>query len=208
MRQKWVVILYVTIGIQLLVGSVLSGCNTFRGNSREGTFTDSVFSPDQEDAKDRLQEIVREYIQIEQGVADQHSAPVVRRSPYYFKEYVMFPDGEKEFSILFREIDSRIRPLMAEVQINKVRYSTRMHRKRNRAAVDMDFMRDTGMEVLVFELRSGRWLRTGTIFDAGKTEEYINGEWMPRREETQRIVPSEERQGWFKRTWLRIRGEG
>ena len=44
-------------------------------------------------------------------------------------------------------------------------------------------------------------------FDAEKTEEQINGEWMPRSEETERIIPAEERPGFFKRLWMRIRGE-
>ena len=82
-----------------------------------------------------------------------------------------------------------------------------MHRKRGLAEKDMDFLKDTGVETLVFELRSGRWVRTGAIFDANKTEEMAAGEWIPRREETQRVVPAEERPGFFKRIWMRIRGE-
>jgi len=203
MIRKWMTPLGGAVCILLLAASALTGCGTSRGN----TFIDPVFSPKQEEAKERLQAIVREYIQTEQSVADQNNAPVVKRQPYYFKEYSVFPDGSDVFAVDFREVDSRIRPLLAEVQINKVRYSTRMHRKRDLAESDMDFLRDTGVETLVFELRSGRWSRTGTIFDAQKTEELVNGEWTPCSEETQRVVAAEDRPGWFKRIWLRIRGE-
>ena len=185
----------------------LTGCNVFRGGSGGDTFIDTRFNPGRTEAENRLRDIVSQYIQEEQAAGDQERVPVVRRRPYYFKEYVVFPDGSGAFSIDFREVDSRIRSLVAEVTLNKIRYSTRMHRKRDRAQADKDFLKDTGVETLVFELRSGRWVRTGTIFDAQKTEEFVAGEWVPRREETQRIIPSEERPGFFKRIWMRIRGE-
>ena len=207
MTRKWMSAPIVMVCIQLILATVLTGCNTFGSGSRGDTFIDPVFSADQEEAKERLHSIVREHIQTGQSAADAHRAPVVRRRPYYLKEYSIYPDGAEGFTVDFREIDSRIRPLMAEVVIGKVRYSTRMHRKHDRAVSDMDFLRDTGVETLVFELRSGRWVRTGAVFDAETTEEQVSGEWIPRREETKRIIPSEERPGWFKRVWLRVRGE-
>lgn len=207
MSEKWKSSLRFVCCVQLVMLTVFSGCNTFGGGSRGETFIDSSFNADQEAAKERLHEIVREYIRAEQANAESQSVPVVRRRPYYLKEYSVFPEGVNAFSIDFREVDSRIRPLLAEVRINKIRYSTQMHRKRDRAGRDFNFMRDTGVETLVFELRSGRWSRTGKIFDAQKTEEQINGEWVPRREETTRVVPSEDRPGFFKRIWMRIRGE-
>lgn len=203
----WVVML---VCAQLITAATLTGCNTFGGRSGRAAsgsaFTDTAFSSNPEKAEERLREIVREYISEAQRTVDNRNAPVIRRRPYYFREYSVYPDGIDAFSVDFREIDSRIRPLMAEVQINKIRYSTRMHRKYDRAVSDTDFLRDTGVETLVFELQSSRWSRTGAIFDAHKTEEMINGEWVPRQDETVRVIPSEDRPGWFRRTWLRIRG--
>jgi len=185
----------------------LTSCATFGGRSDRGAVADTEFNPDQTRAEQRLREIVREHIQAEQRVTDASNAPIVRRRPYYFREYSVYPDGLNGFVIDFREIDSRIRPLMAEVKINKIRYSTRMHRKRNAAESDTDFLRDTGEETLVFELRSGRWTRVGAIFNAHKTEEMVNGQWAPRKDETLRVIPTEDRPGRFRRFWLRIRGD-
>ncbi len=199
----------VLLCVQLLIVGVLAGCNTFGGRFGRGTpgdtFTDDTFTHSREQAEQRLHEVVRAHILEHQGM-DRHSAPLIRRRPYFFKEYFVYPDGPDAFSIEFREIDSQVRPLMAEVQINKIRYSTRMHRRRDRAEGDNDFLRDTGVETLVYEWRSGRWWRTGAIFDAHKTEEMINGAWAPRRDETLRVIPEEDQPGWFRRTWLRIRG--
>ena len=207
MTEKYKSVWRLNLWVPLAGLVVFSGCSTFGGGGRGDTFIDSSFNPDQKAAEERLHEIVREYIGAEQANAEKQNVPVVRRRPYYFREYSVFPDGVDGFSIDFREADSRIRPLLAEVKINKIRYSTQMHRKRDRAQRDLNFMRDTGVETLVFELRSGRWSRTGKIFDAEKTEEQINGEWFPRREETERVVPSEDRPGFFGRIWMRIRGE-
>ncbi len=188
--------------LQVAAMLLFSGCST---GSNGKTFVDSVFSPSVDEAKQRLNTVVREYIQAESN--ESGKVDVKKRRPYYFKEYAIFPDGNDAFSVEFREADSRVRPMIAEVKINKIRYSTRMHRKYDRAREDNILLRDTGVETLVYELRSGRWVRTGAIFDAEKTEEQINGEWMPRSEETQRIIPAEERPGFFKRLWMRIRGE-
>jgi hypothetical protein len=186
-----------------------SGCASdgSQQNSPAGAaVTDGVFSPTQAEAEIRLKEMVTEQIQSEKQYDNTQAVPVIKRRPYYFKEYAVYPDGPDGFDVEFREIDSRTRPLMAEVNLNKIRYSTHMHRKYNLAASDSDFLRDTGKETLVFEWRNGRWTRTGAIFDAEKTEENINGQWAPRREETVRVNPEEDRPGWFGRIWQRIRG--
>ncbi len=183
-----------------------TGCNRFGRRDKGEVFSDSQFSPTRVEAEARLREIVRDYI-VEAGpVQEAPQAPVIRRRPYFFREYVVYPEGPDAFEVEFREIDSRIRPLLAEVQINKVRYSTRMHRKRDRAQGDRNFLRDTGVETLVYEWRSGRWTLTSAFFNAHKTEEMIAGEWQPRRDETLRVIPEEDQPGWFGRIWQRIRG--
>ncbi len=210
MKIRVLAVVGVVVGVHLFVGGMLTGCNAFGGRFGRGapgdTFTDTAFTPSRAQAEERLREIVRAHIEEAQRQADSQRAPVVQRRPYFFREYEVYPDGLDGFTVDFREIDSQTRPLMAEVRMNKIRYSTRMHRRRERAETDTDFLRDTGEETLVYELRGGRWSRTGAIFDAHKTEEMINGEWVPRREETLRVIPSEDRPGWFRRQWLRVRG--
>ncbi len=204
--MKTRVILATAVACALSVIPWQTGCNSFGRRDRGEVFSDSQFTPTRAQAEDRLREIVRGYI-METGTAQEsHHAPVIRRRPYFFREYVVYPDGPDVFEVEFREVDSRIRPLLAEVKINKIRYSTRMHRKHDRAEADRNFLRDTGEETLVYEWRSGRWTLTSTFFNAHKTEEMIAGEWQPRRDETLRVIPEEDQPGWFGRVWQRIRG--
>lgn len=187
----------------LLIVSV-TGCA--RGRSSSSQFMDNEFSATQEDAQARLKDIIREKIAAESGKGEGQAIPVIYRRPYYFREYSVFPDGEDAFELDFRENDSRTRPLIAEVKLNKIRYSTQMHRKQGRAAADTTFFRDSGEETLVYEWHNGRWAQTGAIFNALKTEEQVNGQWVPHKEETVRVNPEEEHRGWFGRMWGRIRG--
>ena len=198
-----------TICLCLLLSMTLVGAGCAGRRERSGAssgFTDGVFTPTEADAQARLKEMVRELIASEKHYTDARSVPVVRRRPYYFREYSVYPDGADGFEVDFRQVDSRIRPLVAEVRMKKVRYSTQMHRKQDSAMQDMSFLRDVGMETLVYEWHNGRWTRTGAIFNAHTTEEQVNGQWVPRREETVRVNPAEERPGWFGRMWERIRG--
>ncbi len=170
-------------------------------------FRDPEFIPDQEQAKEHLKDLIREKITNENQVSESSGIPVIYRRPYYFREYSVYPDGAEGFTIEFRENDLRTRPLIAEVKLNKTRYSTKMHRKQNLAASDTDFLRDTGSQTLVFEWHNGRWVQTGAIFDAEKTDEKVNGEWVAHEEEPVRVDPAAEQRGWFGRIWERVRGE-
>ena len=62
----------------------------------------------------------------------------------------------------------------------------------------------TGEETLTFEYRNGRWVRIGSLFVAEKTEENVNGEWVPLQEEVERTVAAEEDAGFVTRTWRNI----
>ncbi|NLV44195.1 MAG: hypothetical protein GXY07_06825 [Candidatus Hydrogenedentes bacterium] len=188
----------------LLIVVFTVGCA--RNRSSAPLFTDSEFSATQEDAQERLREIISQQVASESQAGEGRVVPVIHRRPYYFKEYSVYPDGPEAFEIEFRENDSRTRPLIAEVKLNKVRYSTQMHRKEGRAAADNNFYRDSGEELLVYEWHNGRWTRTGAIFNAQTTEEQVNGQWVPHKEETVRVNPEEEQRGWFGRMWERIRG--
>jgi hypothetical protein len=89
-----------------------------------------------------------------------------------------------------------------------LRYATRMHRKRDQAQADGNFLRDTGAQTISYELRNGKWWRAGSLFVAEKTEEYVSGEWVPVQEEVQRTVAAEEENAnWFNRTWSAITGK-
>lgn len=204
MKIKWGCLLLACLTVVLVSNCARGGD---RNNRPGGTqITDREFRATEAEAQARLKEIVREQILAGQQTPEAKTIPIIRRRPYYFREYAVYPDGPEDFEIEFREVDSRTRPLMSEVRLNKIRYSTRMHRKYDRAAADTNFLRDTGVEVLVYEWHNGRWTRTGAIFNAQKTEEQIDGVWQPRRDEIVRVDPAAEQPGWFGRMWERIRG--
>ncbi|MBW7864486.1 MAG: hypothetical protein GX580_08200 [Candidatus Hydrogenedens sp.] len=164
-----------------------------------------VSGASQSEAETVLRGIVAEHVRTEQRRGNSGDPDLVRRRPYFYREFVEYPGGSEQMEITLRENDSRTRPLTGEVRLDKVRYSTRMHRDRGEALGDGAFIRDTGVESLNYELRNGRWHRVGSLFVADKTEEYADGQWVPRREELVRVNP-DDKPGWFSRTWSKITG--
>jgi hypothetical protein len=196
----------------------LSSCTTVRGwfgggdnGNKQDVAANAADGPvavaSKDEAESRLQSTVKGYIMAELRRGTKAKPDLVHRRPYFYKEYVEYPDGADKFDIQLRDNDSRTRPFIAEVKVNKIRFSTRMHRKRDTAEEDGNFLRDTGTETLNYELRNGRWHRLGGLYVAAKTEENLAGEWVPRRDDTVRVNPSESKPGWFKRTWSKITGK-
>ncbi len=131
---------------------------------------------------------------------------IIRKRPYYLKEYSVYSDTQ-DLSVTMLEKTSRSQPVSAEVRIAKERFFTKMHRERKVAIDDLDFLRDTGTEVISYELRGGHWRRTGSIFVADRTEAKSDGQWVQVDETTETQVPKQEQQpGWFSRTWKRLIG--
>lgn len=157
-----------------------------------------------EECRQDLEKLVAAHVneQLRQGNSSQPA--LIHKRPYYYREYVEYPDPDNP-RIIIRENDTKTRPLSAEVTLDKIRFSTQMHRSANNAREDGRFFRDTGVEKLNYELRNGRWRRVGSIYVAEKTEEFVNGSWVPREEEVSRVNPNEQ-PGWFRRTWTKIFG--
>ncbi|HOC72741.1 MAG TPA: hypothetical protein PKL54_07990 [Candidatus Hydrogenedentes bacterium] len=192
--------------LALAMMATISGCfGGGRAIVQDDPSAEAVSGASREEAETALRGIVEKHLQAEAGRGSAAGPDMVRRRPYYFREYVEYPSGAGGMEIVLRENDSRIRPLSGEVRVAKVRHSTRMHRSRGEAAEDANFFRDTGTEMLNYELRNGRWRRVGSLFVADKTEEFLNGEWVPRREEEQRVAP-EAQPGWFARMISKITG--
>lgn len=167
-----------------------------------GTTAEPVVSvATQGDYEAELRDAVRAYLQQE----DRAQPELLSERPYHYKVYAQYPEGLESFEIDLLEQESRTTPMLAEVTIEKIRFSTRLHRDRNEAAADETFYRDTGTETVTFELRNGRWRRSGSLFVADRTEEYVNGQWVAVQAPPPRTVPGEEPQeGFFRRTfgWL------
>ena len=146
---------------------------------------------------------------IEQATADSRNNQdrIIRKRPYFFKEYNEYPGTAADAEIELTATDSRTSPFIADVELDRLRYATRYHRNREDARLDRSFLRDTGTETLTYELRNGRWTRVGSFFLAESTEEQVNGEWVSVQRVLQRTVETEEpEQGWFGRTWSRVTG--
>lgn len=126
---------------------------------------------------------------------------IIFKKPYFYKEYFEYPGASNEFTLEFRQRESRTMPMAAEVKVEKLRYATRLHNKRDAARVDEDFLRGTGTETVTYELRSGRWRQVGTLFLARDTEELVNGSWQPVQDAPTPLfgLEEEEPKGWLKR---------
>jgi hypothetical protein len=151
-----------------------------------------------------LREAVREHVAANSG--DQ--AKLVRRRPYFYKEYSVYPGGAEAARVNITETDSRLKPYIASVELDKQRFATRLHRERGEAEADNDFLRDTGTEKLSYEWRGGHWERAGSFFTAGVTEQQVNGQWeaLPPTEKRTVAAEEEESQGFFKRAMSLITG--
>jgi len=131
-------------------------------------------------------------------IGDAPASKILFKRPYYFKEYFSYPNAEDIFVLDFTETESRTIPLTAEANVEKIRFSTRVHQKREDARIDENFLRDTGIETISYELRNGKWHRQASLFVADKTEENISGEWQSIRDRPERHIlePEQPKGGW------------
>lgn len=160
-----------------------------------------------QDRTEALRGEVHKRIEISDRRKAEDKQGVVHRAPYWYKEYAEYPSGSDTFEVETAEIESRTAPMTAKVTVDKIRYSTRLHRERGEAESDENFLRDIGTEYLSYEFRNGRWLLNGSTFVADRSEENIAGAWTPVQENIQRTVAAEEKPGWFSRTWSTISGK-
>ncbi|MCC6698644.1 MAG: hypothetical protein IT365_23675 [Candidatus Hydrogenedentes bacterium] len=158
------------------------------------------------DREASLKKLVEDYVAA--ASRSEGSSQILRKKPYWFKEYSVYPGGTQGMEIEMQESDSRTSPVSAKVTLGKQRFATKLHRKRDEAVADANFLRDTGTETLSFKMRGDRWWRDGSLFVAEKTEENVNGEWVPAQEEVERTVAAEEEKegNWFNRAWSTISG--
>ncbi len=160
-----------------------------------------------DDDEEALRRIVSNTVDRANASHDAARAELVKKDPYFFKQYEYYPDGATLAEIETRETESRTSPKVADVHLRKQRYVTQLHRKRDEARADEDFLRDTGDETLTYELRNGKWRRVSSLFVAESVERNVDGAWVP-VEEIERTDDSdaEEDLGWFGRIWANVVG--
>ncbi len=132
---------------------------------------------------------LRERVEADLTAAHEKQGPdnseVIFKRPYYYREYFEYPTGVDVYSLDFTEKESRTTPMTAELEVEKVRYATRLRTSRDEARDDGNFLRSTGIDSISYELRSGEWRPVGSLFLARTTEANVDGTWTqidePRR---------------------------
>ncbi len=189
--------------LMVLAAGLGTGCATGKDSpgpadaivEEEGTGT--------QDLEGRLAKIVRRDIEAEERAGVDARNEVIRRKPYYFKEYAEFPQGSDNLAITLYETESRSAPYRADVRFPKVRFATKLQRRRETARTDDNFLRHTGHETQAFELRNGRWVRLGSTFVAEKTEQRVDGTWQAVVEQPKVFAEPEDEPGFFGRIFGR-----
>ncbi len=154
-----------------------------------------------------LKDLVNDEIRSANASINERRDRVVKMEPYFFKAYESYPGDGSLADIDIRETESRTARYVADVTLDKQRYMTRLHRKKDAARADSNFVRGTGIEKQTYQFRNGRWICIGTLFVADKIEENVNGEWVPVKQELERGIDSEEDDAsWFSRAWSNMTG--
>ncbi len=197
-------------GAIVLIAVTLVSCQHFRRGGpvpEELTQADGAvrqpLSPDE--LESALLERVRTHIEAAHEAQEERRRQVRYQRPFYFREYAEYPEGVGGVTTRIEPTDSRITPYTATVEIPRTRFSTRMYRSAEAARQDSNFFRSLGVERHSYELRNNRWVKTGRLFVAERTEEYVDGQWRPVQEVAARS-PEPEPPGWLRRTWNTIVG--
>ena len=157
-------IVFGAVAAILLAG--LSSCalwRNWRGAEPVAVPVSEEASVTADDWKAQVTALVKRQMGSAAGSREADQQKVVRRQPYYFKEYAVYPEDSREVNVELTETDSRSKPCIANAKVAKVRYATRLHRNRSEAERDANFLRDTGTETITYELRNGRWTRVGSL---------------------------------------------
>ena len=197
---------FVMICAALFTLCSLTACSHFRNAASEPSIPPVQAKAVNGGYEAQIREIIRGHIQHAMESADE--ARIIRNKPYYYREYAEFPDGPDGFKLVLQETDVRTRPMLADAKYRKIRYSTRMHEKREAAQNDTVFQRSVGEQVTTYELRQGEWHYVGSLFVAGRLEEYVNGEWQPVSGESQSLYEfdREQNSNFLSRFWNRVSG--
>jgi len=205
------------VSLVCLAAISLCSCSTLRfwerGGDKAGANAQPVAeAPASNDMSDAEREAaliktVEKEINAANRQTRQQQEAVEHLKPYFFKAYSVYKTEAGDADIVIQEKDSHSLPYVADVTLEKQRFSTRMHRKRADAAEDSDFLRETGVETITYEFKNGRWQRAGSMFIAEKTERNAGAEWVEVKEApVKTATPEEPERGWFSRVWSAISG--
>ncbi len=158
--------------------------------------------PTKEDYIQDLQQIVKNEIKSAMSTDKNY---VYRKRPYFWKNYSVYNNVEGPFEINIQETDSKSKPYIAKIELEKTMYYTKLHKTKRDAEEDTNFIRSSGKGILTYELRNGRWTKIGSLFVPEQTEKKVGDSWVPlKEEEIQKEQAEEPKQGWLNRirSWI------
>ncbi|MGC8737367.1 MAG: hypothetical protein ACP5UA_01825 [Candidatus Hydrogenedens sp.] len=158
--------------------------------------------PTKEEYIQELQQIVNNEIKSAMAIDKNY---VYHKKPYFWKNYSSYNNTEGPFEINIQETDSKSKPYIAKIELEKTMYYTKLHRSKRDAEEDTNLIRSSGKETLTYELRNGRWTKLGSLFVPEQTEKKVGDTWVPlKEEEIQKEQPEEPKQGWLNRirSWI------
>ena len=184
--------------------ALLSACAIFGGKEPKAPLASEAAGETETEQphefEARLHAAVRSELRSANRRPDRPSTKIIFKKPYYYKEYFASPNDENEYTLEFSERESRTAPLSADMNGDRIRFATPMHRKKEDARIDENFLRATGAKTPSHEPRNGKWRRLASLYVADKTEEIVNGEWRPIREAPSRpVLEEEEPTRWWQR---------
>lgn len=187
----------------------LAGCAGSGAKDKAAQETGGTVAAAAADHEAALKEVTRALVASASGGSGGQDARLEHRRPYYFKEYDVYPSGADAAQTVVTRVESRSAPYVASVKLDKQRFATRMHGKKDEARADASFLRQTGTQTRTYEFGGGRWRLRGSLFVVDKTEENVNGEWVPLEAQVvQKLAPQEEQpRSWFGRVWSKIMGK-
>lgn len=201
----------VRLAFLVVLLAALCSCNLFRGSRGKPEVAVEPVETAQTatgvvDHEAALRAAVARHVESGSARRNAESAELIRRDPYYFREFVEYPDGAQPLDTNIRQTESRLAPQVADVTLSKVRYATQLKRKRAEAREDTDFFRETGTETLSFQLRHDKWRRVGSLFVVETRERKVDGQWVVYEEERRQPGLPEEDRGWLRGLWGSITG--
>jgi hypothetical protein len=204
----------VTMCLMLLAPALLSSCALWRGGPGSpergpgDTETRVGATTDRAQLESRLRDLVAQRVQHLESSAQGGEGGLVYRNPFWLREYVEYPRGTADIQIEIRETQSQTSPFVGTARLDKRRFATKMYRRQDEALADNNYLRDTGVEVLTYEFRHGRWVRIGALFTAEVTERRDGGTWIQVEPEVRAEMtpPRAPEGGFISRTWSRLLG--
>ncbi len=178
------------------------GSRGSKKNETQGISRETTHVPTKEDYIQELQQIVKNEIKSAMSIDKNY---IYRKRPYFWKNYSIYNNTEGPFEINVQETDSKSKPYIAKIELEKTMYYTKLHKTRRDAEEDTNLIRSSGKETLTYELRNGRWTKIGSLFVPEQTEKKVGDSWVPlREEEIQKEQPEEPKQGWLNRirSWI------